>query len=103
MTRYLLDFRIAGLTAVAAIAAQVPVAPLAHDASVGSVVPIGGHAAEIVLDDPRGILYVVNMSRTSGPPVSMSCRSRNNPWPVLFPWRPIPALFRCLRTAGFLW
>jgi hypothetical protein len=65
MTRYLLDFRIAGLTAVAAVAALVPAAPLAHDASFGSVLPIGGHAAEIALDDPRGIFYVAN-TRVSG-------------------------------------
>jgi len=65
MTRYLLDFRIAGLTAVAAVAALVPAAPLAHDASFVSVLPIGRHAAEIALDDPRRILYVAN-TRVSG-------------------------------------
>jgi uncharacterized protein (TIGR03437 family) len=60
MTRPILDFRIVRLTAVAAIAVIGAIAPQARAATFGSVVPIGGHAADIVLDEARGVLYVAN-------------------------------------------
>ena len=60
MTRHILDFRIVRLTAVAAVAVIGAIAPQARAATFGSVVPIGGHAADIVLDEARGVLYVPN-------------------------------------------
>ena len=36
-------------------------APL-HAASFGSVVPIGGHASDIALDETRGALYIANFT-----------------------------------------
>ncbi|HVP45592.1 MAG TPA: hypothetical protein VMT32_03380 [Bryobacteraceae bacterium] len=38
----------------------VTMAPGARGATFGSVVPIGGHAADIALDETRGVLYVAN-------------------------------------------
>jgi uncharacterized protein (TIGR03437 family) len=43
-------------SAVALLAAATPAAAV----SFGSVVPIGGHAADIALDESRGVLYVAN-------------------------------------------
>ena len=60
MTRHILDFRSVRLTAVAAIAVIGAIAPQARAATFGSVVPIGGHAADIALDEARGVLYVAN-------------------------------------------
>jgi uncharacterized protein (TIGR03437 family) len=60
MTIHTLDFRIVRLTAVAAMAVIGAIAPQATAATFGSVVPIGGHAADIVLDEARGVLYVAN-------------------------------------------
>jgi uncharacterized protein (TIGR03437 family) len=60
MTRHTLDFRIVGRIAEAAIAFILATAPPAQAATFGSVVPIGGHAADIVLDEARGVLYVAN-------------------------------------------
>jgi uncharacterized protein (TIGR03437 family) len=58
MTRHILDFRIVGVTT--AIAVLVAIAPQTQAATFGSVVPVGGHAADIVLDEARGVLYVAN-------------------------------------------
>jgi uncharacterized protein (TIGR03437 family) len=37
-------------------------APCLSAATFGSVVPIGGHASDIALDEPRGVLYVANFT-----------------------------------------
>jgi len=60
MTRHISDFRIAGLTAVAAIGVLVAIALQALVATLGSVEPVGGHAGDIALDEAREFLYVAN-------------------------------------------
>jgi len=50
-------------------------APLACAATFGTVVPIGGHAADIALDEGRGVLYIADY--TSGRIDVMSTASRS--------------------------
>jgi len=63
MTRHSSDFRIVRWAA-AVTAVLVTLAPGTPAATFGSVVPIGGHAADIALDEPRGVLYVANFGGT---------------------------------------
>jgi len=46
------------LTAFAALLASSP----CDGAYFGSVVPIGGHASDIALDESRGVLYIANFT-----------------------------------------
>ncbi|MBZ5596071.1 MAG: hypothetical protein LAP39_27830 [Acidobacteriia bacterium] len=75
MTTHSSDFRIAGLAAIAVTAALVTMAPRAHAATFGSVVPIGGHAADIALDEARGALYVANFGAARIDVVSLAKRA----------------------------
>src|ERR1700757_147431 len=52
--------RILCLAAMAALTAAAA-APLAG-ATFGTVVPIGGHASDIALDEGRGLLYIANFT-----------------------------------------
>ena len=47
-------------------------APLACAAAFGRVVPIGGHASDIALDGPRGVLYVANFTADRIDVISLS-------------------------------
>lgn len=75
MTTHSSDFRIARLAAMAVTAALVTMAPGAHAATFGSVVPIGGHAADIALDEARGVLYVANFGAARIDVVSLAKRA----------------------------
>src|ERR1035437_8224762 len=44
-----------------ALAALLSTSPCVA-ASVGTVVPIGGHASDIALDESRGVLYIANFT-----------------------------------------
>src|ERR1044071_5952467 len=45
-----------------ALAALTSAAAPALAASFGTVVPIGGHASDIALDEARGVLYIANFT-----------------------------------------
>ena len=79
MTRHIVDFRIAGLVAVAVMLAA---APSEQAATFGSVVPIGGHAADIALDEARGVLYVANFGASRIDVVSLAKRCLAGSFPV---------------------
>jgi len=79
MTRHIMNFRIAGLAAVAVMLAA---APPGQAATFGSVVPIGGHAADIALDEARGVLYVANFGASRIDVVSLAKRCRAGSFPV---------------------
>jgi uncharacterized protein (TIGR03437 family) len=80
MTRHIVDFRIVGLTA--AVALTLATAPHAQAATFGSVVPIGGHAADIALDEARGVLYVANFGAARIDVVSLAKRCLAGSFPV---------------------
>ena len=48
----------------------------------GTVIPIGGHAADIALDERRGVLYVANFAANRVDVLSLSSRSLGTPIPV---------------------
>src|SRR5215831_19668265 len=50
------------LISIALAAALTSVAPSSVAATFGTVVPIGGHASDIALDESRGLLYVANFT-----------------------------------------
>ena len=75
MTRHNIDFRIARITAVALVAAFVTMTPRTKAATFGSVVPIGGHAADIALDEGRGVLYVANFGAARIDVISLANRT----------------------------
>src|SRR6266849_2235529 len=56
------DFQIVrlGVSAAAVVAALLMMTSAAHGGTFGSVVPIGGHASDIALDEARGVLYAAN-------------------------------------------
>ena len=80
MTRHIVDFRIVGLAA--ALSVVLATAPQAHAATFGSVVPIGGHAADIALDEARGVLYVANFGAARIDVVSLAKRCLAGSFPV---------------------
>src|ERR1051325_6816229 len=43
-------------------ASLISAATLSHAATFGTVVPIGGHASDIALDESRGLLYIANFT-----------------------------------------
>jgi len=45
-----------------ALASAAPWVPIGHAATFGNVVPIGGHASDIALDESRGVLYIANFT-----------------------------------------
>jgi hypothetical protein len=47
-------------------------APAAPGASFGTVVPIGGHASDIALDESRGVVYLVNFAASRIDMVSLA-------------------------------
>src|SRR5215510_12532994 len=51
-----------GFLITIALAALSAGAPAAKAATFGTVVPIGGHASDIALDESRGVLYVANFT-----------------------------------------
>src|ERR1051326_1919606 len=53
-------YRLVFLIAIAA--ALTCAAPPSVAATFGTVVPIGGHASDIALDESRGLLYVANFT-----------------------------------------
>jgi len=93
MTRHISDFRIAGLTAVAAIGVLVAIALQALVATLGSVEPVGGHAADIALDEAREFIYVANFGLARIDLVALANQSvgpeSNSPvgCMISFPWR----------------
>src|SRR5579864_8532711 len=67
MTKRISDSRMERTPQVAAVmlaaalaAALAALAPCARAATFGTVVAVGGHAADLTLDEPRGVLYVAN-------------------------------------------
>jgi uncharacterized protein (TIGR03437 family) len=54
--------RFRALTRLIAAVAVAGVVVAAHAANFGNVVPIGGEAADIALDEARGVLYVANFT-----------------------------------------
>src|SRR3954462_14942934 len=50
-----------GVISIALAALMSPVAPCVA-ATFGTVVPIGGHASDIALDESRGVLYIANFT-----------------------------------------
>lgn len=50
----------------------VTLASTAWGATFGKVVPIGGHASDIVLDEPRGVLYAANYTANRIDVISLS-------------------------------
>src|SRR5579864_9224279 len=66
MTKRISDSRmertpqVAAVMLAAALAALAALAPCARAATFGTVVAVGGHAADLTLDEPRGVLYVAN-------------------------------------------
>src|SRR5262249_9718484 len=51
-----------GFLITIALAALSAGAPAAKAANFGTVVPIGGHASDIALDESRGVLYIANLT-----------------------------------------
>jgi hypothetical protein len=51
-----------GLASVILTAVALWLAPAARGASFATVVPIGGHASDIALDEFRGVAYVANFA-----------------------------------------
>jgi uncharacterized protein (TIGR03437 family) len=70
------------MAAVAVIAVLGAIAPQAQAATFGSVVPIGGHAADIALDEARGVLYVANFGAARIDVVSLAKPSVASSLPV---------------------
>ncbi len=62
-----------------AVAAMVPAAA---GAPFGTVVPIGGHASDIALDEPRGVVYMANFAANRIDIVSLANRKTGNSIPV---------------------
>ena len=63
MTKRISDSRMERTPQVAAVmlaAALAALAPCAGAGTFGTVVAVGGHAADLTLDEPRGVLYVAN-------------------------------------------
>src|SRR5579872_3582016 len=54
------------------LAVAAPLACMAWAGTFGKVVPIGGQAADIALDEPRGVLYVANFTANRIEVVSLS-------------------------------
>lgn len=52
---------------------------LAQGATFGTVIPIGGHAADIALDEARGRLYVANFTANRIEVISTADNSRQTP------------------------
>src|SRR6266542_2305104 len=50
-----------GVISIALAALMSPAAPCVA-ATFGTVVPIGGHASDIALDESRGVLYIANFT-----------------------------------------
>ena len=63
--------RIAMIACCASLA-MAALTSTAWAATFGKVVPIGGHASDIVLDEPRGVLYVANYTANRIEVVSLS-------------------------------
>jgi uncharacterized protein (TIGR03437 family) len=74
MMKRISGFRVkrAGPCAAALLAALVPIAAPAYGATFGTVVPIGGHAADVALDEARGVLYVANFGASRVDVVSLA-------------------------------
>jgi hypothetical protein len=47
-------------------------APAAPGASFGTVIPIGGHASDIALDESRGVVYLANFAASRIDAVSLA-------------------------------
>ncbi len=54
-------------------------APAAWSATFGRVIPIGGHVADIALDERRGVIYAANFTANRIEVISTSDYSRRNP------------------------
>jgi hypothetical protein len=65
-----------------------PLASAASAATFGRVVPIGGHAAEIALDEPPGVLYIANYTASRIDAMALPDYSVGRPPPCCFPVRP---------------
>jgi hypothetical protein len=61
-----------GLAGVILTAVALWWAPAAPGASFGTVVPIGGHASDIALDESRGIGYLANFAASRIDVVSLA-------------------------------
>ena len=58
----------------------------AAGASFGAVVPIRGHAADVALDERRGVVYVANLTANRIEVISLADRSLKSPFTVS--WQP---------------
>jgi len=68
-------------------AAAATLAPAVRGASFGTVVPIGGHASDIALDEPRGVVYVANFAANRIDIVSLANHKRCGRRPARFSGR----------------
>jgi uncharacterized protein (TIGR03437 family) len=68
----------AGPLAAALMAALFPMAGPGYGATFGRVVPIGGHAADVALDEARGVLYVANFGASRVDVVSLATLAPSN-------------------------
>jgi hypothetical protein len=64
------------------LAAGAALAPAVRGASFGTVVPVGGHASDIALDEPRGVVYVANFAADRIDVVSLANHKTGNSIPV---------------------
>src|ERR1051326_4400001 len=63
------------ISLAAALIGIVPPSPAATAPTFGNVVPIGGHASDIALDESRGVLYVANFTANRIEVMSIADRS----------------------------
>src|SRR4051794_11889128 len=63
------------LISISLAAALTSVVTPLHAATFGSVVPIGGHASDIALDESRGLLYIANFTANRIEVMSLADRS----------------------------
>ncbi len=59
----------------AVVLLSIALSPAASAATIGTVVPIGGHASDIALDEARGVVYVANYTANRIEVVSTRTRS----------------------------
>jgi uncharacterized protein (TIGR03437 family) len=67
------------ITRFVLVALLLCLAPLAWSATFGTVVPIGGHIADLVLDEGRGVLYASNFTANRVEVISTTDSTRGRP------------------------
>ena len=67
------------LRAAGAVLAVLGLAASGRAATFGRVIPIGGQSSDLVLDEPRGVLYVSNFTAKRIEVISLSSGTRRQP------------------------